>query len=320
MRRHLKHVAPARRGYALLVTLVMLALLGVILGGLARRSADAALQARDAEQAMRHRWAELSCGHTLLATAPKRSDAQLNHWQASLEDSDYLSQVAPPTRQEVFTLKLAGLDIRGRIDDEQAKVNLNERLRSSPDAAIMPSAVVDEVLSPSRSAGIRLTRQPFIEALGLQPLMSWPQVFPGYSPPELLGLDRPEALTDSLHSQAAANRVTLWGDGSLKFWTASDEVIRKRLQDTAQPSTVEALLRLRSEGPTLPLGTLFENATEDRDERARLQSVFVERSRCHSMWIAIRPADQDHVPAKWSFWVAEQGEGQEPGRLRAFRW
>lgn len=304
----------------MLVTLVMLALLGVILSSLARRSADTALQAREAEQSMRQRWAELSCGHALLATASKRTDDQISLWQASLEGDGDATSIEPPRRHEVFKLKLKGLEVWGRVDDEQAKLNLNERLRSSPNTAIMPSAVVDEAVSPSRITNLRLTRRPFTEALGIQSLISWPQVFHGYSPEDLLGIDRPEALTASSSSQVIVNRATLWGDGTLNFWTTEDQVVRKRLQDQVEPGTVEGLLRLRTEEPTLSLGTLFENATEDRDERAILARVFVDRSRCHGMWLAVRPAEQVNTPARWSLWIVEQGGDQEPVRLKAFRW
>ena len=298
----------------------MLALLGVILGGLARRSADTALQARGAEQSMRQQWAELSCSYTLLATASMRADDQLSARQALLEDAGDTTPIEPARRHESFMLTLAGLEVWGRIDDEQAKLNLNERIRSSPASAIMPSAVVDEALSPSRSAGFRLTREPLAETLGLQPLMSWPQVLPGYSPEALLGIDYPEGLNASSGSQAIASRVTLWGDGKLNFRSAEDGVVRKRLQGLVQPGTIEALLRFRIEEPTLPLGTLFENATEDRDERAVLDGVFVERSKCHGMWLAVRAANKGNPPAQWSFWVVEQDGDQESVRLKEFRW
>ncbi|MBX2851681.1 MAG: hypothetical protein KTR15_08055 [Phycisphaeraceae bacterium] len=311
-----KQPDPQHRGYALLVTLVMLALLGVILSGLARRSADTALQAREAEQSVRQHWAEMSCSYSLLSTASTRADDRLSVWQTAVKDGGHAIFSEPIKRQEAFKLKLAGLEVWGRIDDEQAKLNLNERLRTSPNSTVMPSAVLDEAISPSRTTGLRLTRQPFIETLGLQPLMSWPQVLPDYSPEDLLGIDHPEWLQVSSGPQPIANRITLWGDGTLNIWTAEDPVIRKRLQDLVQSSTIETLLRLRAEEPSLSLGTLLENA----DERAGLNRVFIERSGCHGMWLAVRPVNHGETPPQWSFWVVDQGGDREQGKLKAFRW
>ncbi|MEM6507544.1 MAG: hypothetical protein AAF711_19060 [Planctomycetota bacterium] len=309
-------------GYALLITLVMLALLGVILGGLARRSADAALQARAAEQAMRQQWAELSCSYTLLNTAADRAEQRLGLWQASFEEDAYASSVVdPPGGYEVFSLKLAGLEVWGRIDDEEAKLNLNERLRASPDRVIMPSSVVDEAIAPNRSTGLYLTREPFVRTLGLRPLMSWAQVLPGWTPQALLGINRPEALLEPHSTQAVVSRATLWGDGTLNIWTGQDHVIRQRLRDLVEPGTVENLIGLRIAEPALTLGTLIENAAEDKDERALLQGIFTERSSAYGMWLAVRDeTEQDAASPRWSLWVLEQGNDQEPGRPREHRW
>lgn len=320
MSQHPKYHGASQRGYALLVTLVLLALLGVILGGMARRSADTALQARDAEQAMRQHWAKLSCSHTLLSSAPERGNDRLKAWQSDQEDAVASIDTERPSRYETFSLKLAGVEILGRIDDEQSKINLNERLRTSPDAAVMPSAVVDEILSPTRSAGLQLTRQPFVQALGLQPLMSWQQVLPGYAPEQLLSIDHPDRLYVSAKSQAPADRVTLWGDGTINLWTAEDQVVRQRLNDIVQPTTIESVLQLRAQEPPLPLGTLYENATEDQGERAALGRVFSDRSVCYSLWLAVRAEGQEQAAYRWSLRVLEKGGNQESGRLREYRW
>ncbi len=310
-----------QRGYALLVTLVLLSLLGVILGGMARRSADTALQARDAEQTMRLRWAELSCCYTLLSTAPKRQDNQLQAWQGS--ESSGTASITPNNEglgQTSLRLYLAGLELWARIDDEQAKINLNERLHTSPDAVIMPAAVVDQVLSPARSSGARLTRPVFVETLGLKPVMSWQQVLPNNSPEQLLGINQPADLNDSGHTQAVAGRVTLWGEGEVNFWTASDQVVRRRLQGMVSLKTVEALLRLRQQEPRLSLGIIYENTTEDREERAVLEQALTEKSDCYSMWLAIRPAGREQTNTHWSLRVLEKDGDQESGRISEYRW
>lgn len=320
MNQHPQYHGPSQRGYALLVTLIMLALLGVILGGLARRSADSALHARDAEQAMRQHWAELSCSHTLLSSAPERGSDRLKAWQSAKADTVASINTERPSRYETFSLQLAGVEVHGRIDDDQSKINLNERLRTSPDAAVMPSAVVDRVLSPTRSPGIQLTRQPFVQALRLRPLMSWQQVLPGYAPEQLLGIDHPDRMDISAESHAPADRVTLWGDGTINLWTAEDQVVRQHLKDIVQPGTIESVLEFRAQEPPLSLGTIYENATEDQDERAAFGRVFSDRSECYSLWLAIRAEGEEQAAYRWSLRVLEKGGGQESGRLSEYRW
>ena len=316
----------SEQGYALLVTLVMLALLGVILTGLARRSADTALQARDEEQAARQRWAELSCAHTLLTTASERADRRLTNRQAEQQGdtpADLQNDTPLPSR-ETFVIQLPGLELRGRIDDEQAKVNLNRHLLASAsgDGVFLPQHVADRVIGSSRTTKLQLTRPAFTQALGLKPVESWQQVLPNDGPAELLGIARPEQLTDTRRTPSVADRITLWGDGRINIWTATDTTLRE--QAAAHPNlrveTMDALIELRTADPTHALGTLIANATEDRDEQALLQRMLTDRSESHAMWLAVRSSREGDARDHWSLWVAESQGGQETGRLRQFRW
>jgi|GEM_PF-3150394 len=306
-----------RSAYALLVTLVMLALLGVIIGQLARRSADQALQARAAEDSLRQRWAKLTCQRTLLADAPRRFDARETNWLASMgKEGESGGAVTPrPAWFEVLELELTGVRVWLRIEDEQTKINLNERLRADPDAALSPERVVSEWLLPARAADPRLTRPQFVSALGLQPLETWAQVVPGRSPPQLLEIQHPEELLITALGETVTQRLTLWGSGSLNFHRVHDQALRNRLSDAVAPATIDALLVIRREEPGLDLRSLIDNATSDRQEdRAALQEALTSRSNCYSMWLASRPVNQRDAVARWSLSVIEgAGNPEVPG-------
>lgn len=312
----------SKPGYALLVTLVMLSLLAIILGGLARRSAERALQARDTEEDMRQRWAELSCSRVLLLTAAERKNRELTAW---LESSDpgavRIGDANPPKPSDVFYLELAGLQLWGRIDDEQCKRNLNRALALSPDAAISPQQVLDGILSPARSQSLRLTREPFVHQLGLTPLVSWAQLLPENKLPELLGGHGPQAMMGTSLHPAVADRVTLWGDGRLNIWTASNQTIRDELAGSVESETIEKLLELKRLGHDHDLGTLILNATpEHKPDRAVLSGVLTDRSTCYSLWLAVRPDNQPDAPARWSHRVFQSGQNPETRSLQEYRW
>lgn len=319
--------AASERGFALLVTLVMLSLLAVILGGLARRSAYTALQANDAEQAMRQRWAELSCGHTLLTTASDRADKRLDDWRMATEgDTSGTVQNARPVASESFHFKLAGLNVWGRIDDEQSKINLNHRLASSPDASVSPKLVIDDALGAMQSSALQLTREPFVRELGLPRVMSWKQVLPRHQPPDLLGVRGPEQLPDRQGRSAVADRLTLWGDGLLNIWTTDRETLRRGLaastaHGSINPGTIGELLDLRENEPALGLSTLIANATADQaDDRKPLHAMLTERSSCFTLWLAIRSNKHDNAHAQWSLRVVESEGDSDAGPTRQYRW
>lgn len=295
-----------RAGYALLVTLIMLALLGVILGAMARRSADTALAARDAEDNLRVRWAQLSCRQTLLASASTRFDARSDRWMAALagEGSSGSASIERPIATESLTLELTGLNLWLRIDDEQAKLNLNERLRNSPDTVVSPAAVAAEVLRGLPSLQIALTRPEFYDTLGLQPVQSWAQVYLNAHPTTLLGIQQPDDMMERVRSDVIANRVTLWGDGRINLRLANEQTLRQALAGRVRPATIDLLLRLHRDEPGLDLNTLIENATaEEQDDRSVLSAALTDQSQNYAMWLAVQPAKGDNRAVRWSLSV-----------------
>ena len=295
---------------------------------MARRSADAALDANEAENALRYRWAERTCRDTLLTGAPARFDQRFQQWQRAIADEDTVLSAwhdRPPSFEAV-ALDLQGVQVWIRIEDEQAKLNLNELLRSTPEAAVLPEVYLREWAAPILIGRPGLTRPEAIEAFGIQRIESWSQLAPGLSPLELLGVREPQQLVSgSVSEDALATRLTLWGSGSLNLYTASDNVVRTRLQGVAIPTTIENLLSIRRDMPGVGMRGMIDHATSGRTEdRGPLSAVFTDRSQTYSCWIACRPSRPEHAAVQWSLTVstasdsATQGDGE--ARVTYFRW
>ena len=209
----------------------------------------------------------------------------------------------------------------GRIDDEQAKINLNQQLKTLPDAVLAPGMAIDQALGSVRIGEVSLTRDEIAQQLGLPPIVSWVQVLPGRRPPELLGLHHPGQLLNQSVSPSVVDQATLWGDGRLNFWTADSETVRRYLAGSVKPKTIDALLQLRDRSPQLRLGTLIANAAdEDKQDREVLTALLNEESQCYGLWLAIQPSRLDEAPTRWLLMVLESGQGAEVGRIQEYHW
>lgn len=315
------------RGYALLVTLVMLGLLGVILGGLARISADTALEAREAEDRLRRHWAELSCQRALLVSAPEWSAAKYAAWVASFDDDarDANSDAPRPAGQESLHLSLTGVELWIRIEDEQAKVNLNHLLReaSADGDTFRTESVLRDALGGVSGVLPQVTRPEMVQALGLEPLESWGQALPGSTPGSLLGVNAPKQLLGGAFTNAITGNKTLWGSGQINLVTAQEQVVIDHLRDRVPPETVQRLLQAHREDPSRSLHALIAEATDDPDERAALATTLTTRSHCFSMWLASRPAARPTAIPHWSLHIVTSGSNATagtPANIRQYRW
>ena len=315
-----------QHGYALLITLVMLGLMGVILAGLARRSADVALQAREAEERLRRHWAVLSCERSLLRTTPDRQDARTQAWLAGFDPDQTANgaELSPkPSRYAAAYLTLTGLELYLRIEDEQAKINLNRALEH-PSLRHDPAGqeIASQDLVGAHSGRVQINRPEMVQTLGLHPIESWQQLLTARAAPDLLFIQRPDDLLDAPSPQAVPSQLTLWGDGRLNLVVADEATIQNALRDQLSPETIQRLLELHHEDPSLPLSGLITGASENPKDRATLTAALTDRSKCFSMWIGTRPPAEIQRSCDWSMLVLEAGpaDGQSGRRTVRFDW
>ena len=116
-----------KRGFALLLTLLLVVLVAASLAGIARFSMLKAVEAQDATEALQRRWAILSAQCTLAPRVPLLLEAA----QASTQGKP--SNNAFPAERRIVC-RLADIEYELVVTDEQAKVNVNTLLRNSTPA------------------------------------------------------------------------------------------------------------------------------------------------------------------------------------------
>lgn len=331
---HVRQLGPCvpRResGYALLLTLVMLALTAVTIGTLAHTSGTEALRARQAERDLQLRWAEASSRRVLLPALKQQLETRLDQWRA-----DDQGMFRSPASSVMVVLDLQGIRIVARLDDQQAMPNLNQLLTAEQHGQPLD---VQSILaeSPIRE---RLVPMPLDEAtarrLGESSFTSWGQLYLTASPSDLSGLNpaatrqRDLIFGDSRPGTTSLRGpgVTLWGDGKLNLLTASPQALHRVLDDPIGSDQVMTLLDLREAHRDLSARQLVQMLNMGPSERAAARLALTDRSRTYALWLAVTPTvDGEPIPGqrpRWSLTVVEGGGGLtrgSGGRNRDFRW
>lgn len=292
-----KRPRPQRRGYVLLMTLVLLVVAVLSEAGLARRSLQLALDAKEAQDDLQRRWAAASCRRLLLDNAESIFFA--------LEDASGDRKPLWPAASDVTAeFSLAGMRARWRLADEDAKLNLNAvhaRQRDSVREAITQHAAGQLVpqLRPdlSREAGVRKRWY-----------TSWGQIF---DVPQALSQRRSDALL------AVTAELTCWGDGKPNVRRASDQAIETALTPVAGPEAARKLLAARHDfRGDLLLADLLAKLDLRRTDQVKMRSALSDRSSCYSLWIEL-----EQGPRSWYYLAVVGDRGVVgPSQVLTFVW
>ncbi len=281
-----------RSGYVLPMTLVLVALAGVVLEMASRRSLGAATDAIDAETALQIKWTRRSCAKTV----PPLAERIL---------SDVEAEYTRPVASHRLTITLNDLPVELVISDEQAKANVNalyerlgkertthqlQRLTASTPAPGIPSGgnrrsatanhysrnhsgVSQLLLRPTHLDGRRQQGGPL-------PLFgSHDQVFQGATPRNLA--------IGSTSEPPLGHAITCWGDGKLNYRRAPVETIIAVCQPELSFAKAQELGELRAEQPGLGLSELLRRLELKQGQLRAIRNRLTGRSGCWSLWIAI---------------------------------
>lgn len=285
-RRVLSHGRATRRGYVLLLTLMILALAATVLAGVCRSSLARALEARAAAEELQRRWGVISCRTTLLPEAGRLL--------AEAEAVDGRSIAKVEARVE-----LGGQTFDLTFADEQAKANVNalvrSRGRSGAEAAIrrlLRASGHEQRPKLLAGASRRSVRQAQLDIddreatpddqndddddAVIRPIQSLGQIFPGVPPERLGGAAGHAALTNS---------ITCWGDGGLHLRRASEPALREISAGLLSGADLSRVSEARADDPDAdPLDILEELGLSD-ERLAKLEDRLAADSLCHSLWI-----------------------------------
>lgn len=302
----------SRNGYVLLMTVVLIAIAGLFLAGIARHSLSLALSAQQSQEELQRRWSDLSCQQAILLNADHILE------QLAL-DNQAGNAVSSGNAARVSTRFMLGdTEVDLLLADESAKVSLNTIYRRQG-----KEGVSRLIRQESNSGGIlTLHLRPYRtnSNTGDFPAFdSWGQVF---------SLARSESGNSIAAGLAGATEdLTCWGGGRLNLERASNAAVEHVCRLAVTDRTMRELLELRkqrlvqlkqdwlasaskssaSDSSTKisqPDEAVDSSATERQrkrwlpelldelslreGERKQLNELLTDRSDCCSLWITIR--------------------------------
>lgn len=253
-----------RRGYALVLTLMLLVIVVTSAASLCRVSLRAALRARDAQDDLRQRWGALSARAALLPKAEQ-----------------ILSRQQAPAPSATLHVRLNGSTWRFVIGDEQAKANINllYRRRGIAQTEIAARALISQTQQPVR--------------VELRPMAGRAADDADEPPPAFLAIDqalaaRPAELLARRGQQLApADVLTCFGDGSLNVRRAPRGALDQMCRPHLSSAQITRLLAWRTE-PSDVQDDLWDELDRmglSPAAQDALEDLVTDRSTCHSLWI-----------------------------------
>ena len=275
-----------RRGYVLLIVLMVLAIAGAVLAGVCRMSLERALFAERAQADLQRRWGVLTCRTVLLPKA-----------EAALSSSgSHASEVRG-------NLHLGGQAFSLVFGDEQAKANVNMLYRdgglAGSESRVREIAALSNVraelrpLSDGPDASTPARKPPSSAAAGdVADAAELPRLFEAFG--QVFVDARPPDLVETRGSAPAVTAaLTCWGDGSLNFYRASPEAIRAVCAACLTSAEIGRLLDLRKKNPAADSSDLLDQLKLSEKARAAIDDLLVDDSSCRSLWIISRTTERN---------------------------
>jgi len=264
------------RGYVLLLTLVLLAMVATSLAAVARRSFAASIDATRLEREAQRHWLRVSAENLLpqlenILSSPFDSSA-------ALPDSSITKETSNASVS--LNLDLGHHKLRLTLADEQAKANLNA-LWSRHDPNVVSAKVSVLLASLGSSDPVALRALGSFEATAAGSQTDWPTfvAFEQILPPEVLKAH----LKGDDGTASLLNAVTLWGDGRLHAQAAGRPALDAVLTPLLSLGQVDEFERIRVEsGAEANAISLNDLGLTDR-QREQLAGLVTSTPLCHSV-------------------------------------
>ena len=282
--------AACAQGFVLLMSLVLIALVGILLVGLARHSLLMAAETHEAKGDLQRRWGTLFLSRVLLSDPEVLISRRL--------DAPEAQRLQLPICE---SLPLGELTFRVTLDDESRKLNIN-RLRDSTGT----QQVLETVHRFAGGAARVELRPVHATTLGVREFDSWGQVL------QLSPSDNAQRQFDQL--QQLSQGMTCWGSAKVNVHRGADEVLRSVGALAAGPITANRLVALRENDPQLGRDELLTKLALNGRKLALLKGWLSDDSDCYSLWILAgeRRASLDLL--------VRENAGSESHTVKHFRW
>ncbi|MCX5647500.1 MAG: hypothetical protein NTX40_00140 [Planctomycetota bacterium] len=287
-----------RRGFVLLMVLVVLAIAGTVLAAGARRCGEEALQASAEERTLQQKWGALSLEALLLPLAEQvltRPDEE------SAEGPTAIFRAQVTLGAILFEVVLA---------DEQAKANANLLAHRKGEEGLAESLRVLQAHAREVLQVHLRPIKPSDEAAGTFPVRyaSLEQLYAAATPTTLLGPDA--------QNPGPASSVTCWGSGQVNLRRVDVAVLREVLSGLLSETDLSKIEDFRRKTPEATATQMLDHLDLGRERRAAVEPLVTDRSLCHSLWtIAVAKTRRVYRLA-----VLETGAAASAASVRTFAW
>ncbi len=266
----------SRRGFILVLTLMLLSIAAVALAATARSSTDQAVAAVQARRDLQRDWANRSIRHTALTLAPSLL-------------ADERADTAESTPVRSITIQLNKHDYNIILTDEQAKVNINALLANRGREAAR-SFAVKQLADYPNSMGVYLPvttdqtdeQQDHGKNELPRTIIGFNHLLPDFDPDELL------------KEQAAPfDALTCWGDGRINIKLAPETLLKEVASPLLGSIQIKRLHDITAENDDITLQqALTDIGVEEKNIPALLKRMTMD-SRCFGVWIMMDDGRRD---------------------------
>lgn len=252
-----------KKGYVLVVTLILLALAAAGLSQLCYFSLDSALKAGAAQDELQRRWGQITCTAALLP----RCEQILSRSHRAGEPLPGTSLRFTLGKQEVFLI----------VSDEQAKVNVNtlaDRLGIES-----TKQKIRGLLSDHDANGHVKFQPTAANGQGFH-FDAYESIFSGVDAQYFSGILRETAPTSDL---------TCWGNGQLNIERAAKLSLEAVCAPDLEGALINRLIELRQQRGGAPdVEDILNKLPLTPQQHQNVAGRLTNRSACHSLWFIVR--------------------------------
>ena len=254
-----------RRGYILIVTLFIIAMVGILTVGLARHSMNMAISAVNSESDLQTRWGTASCQRFAIENQQELLSEQIWNEQTN-------SWVAHPVARSTCEFNFGKQLYLVRLDDESSKLSLNHAIANGSRQKV--TGLVRKFARNNLAVALRPLDDTKSRGPTEQPFESWGQVFTSTGSTAI----SPDLIRDG------SEELTCWSR-QLNFATASDEVLYEATKLLVGGSIARQITDLREKQPELNLEATLRQTNATEVQVGDLRNLLTNRSRTQSVWV-----------------------------------
>ncbi|MCC6580942.1 MAG: hypothetical protein IT440_10915 [Phycisphaeraceae bacterium] len=265
----MSHRHPLASGYALVMTLIILAMAGSLLVVSARRHLRMASDVARARRELERRWTALSLQRSITGPAIEKL----------LTDEEKLT--GQPVSSLSLDLQLGAIAYHLVLADEQSKVNVNILLagRNRMDVETKLNKMLGDA-SIHMAVDLRpLDRTD--DSPGSRPIQSWSQVFSVHDWPN-------ETEAKAAATRDAMDLITCWGNGQIHFRRAPNLALHAALEDVLDRLSLDKLTQRRQSSPDMSLDEIVKSLALTEKQSQLVRDRLTDKSAAWSLRLEAR--------------------------------